>query len=64
MSAFDIFYAVLLVLLGAFGAFAAISRKSRRGQSKFVAFVISLLFLAGGIICLIFGFPISEYLFD
>lgn len=64
MSGFDIFFSILLIVLGVFGGFTSIVRKSRRGQSKFVAFVVSVLFLLGGIVCLIFGLPAAEFFMD
>lgn len=47
MSGFDIFFSILLIVLGVFGGFTSIVRKSRRGQSKFVSFVVSVLFFIG-----------------
>lgn len=64
MSALDIIVSILLIVLGAGGAFGSIVRRSRRGQSRFVSFVVSILFIIGGILCLIFGLPASEYLLD
>ena len=64
MSALDIIVSILLIVLGAGGAFGSIVRRSRRGQSRLASFVISVLFLVGGILCLIFGLPAAEYLMD
>ena len=62
MSGLDIVFSILLIVTGALGGFSSIVRKSRRGQSKFVIFVFSVLVLIGGILSLIFKFPVSEYL--
>ncbi|MBP0984335.1 MAG: DUF308 domain-containing protein [Oscillospiraceae bacterium] len=62
MSGLDIFFSIFLIVVGAIGGVSSFVRKARRGQSKFVGFVISVLFLIGGIVCLIFGFPVSEYI--
>ncbi|MGN1110982.1 MAG: DUF308 domain-containing protein [Oscillospiraceae bacterium] len=62
MNAFDIIISVFMIVLGVCGGFSSIVRKSRRGQSKFVGFVVSLLMFICGIICLVFGYPVSEYI--
>lgn len=62
MNILDILLSVMLIVIGAVGGFSSVVRNSRRGQSKFVSFVLSLLFLIGGILCLVFGVPASEYL--
>lgn len=62
MGAFDIILSVLMIFIGAVGGVSAFVRKARRGQSKFVLFVISVLFLAGGIVCLAFGVPVTEFI--
>ena len=64
MNVLDIIVSILLIVLGAGGAFGSIVRNSRRGQSKFVSFVVSILFVIGGILCLIFGLPASELFID
>lgn len=62
MGVFDIILSVLMIFIGAVGGVSSFVRKARRGQSKFVLFVISVLFLAGGIVCLAFGVPVTEYI--
>ncbi len=62
MNILDILLSVMLIVIGAVGGFSSVVRRSRRGQSRFVSFVLSLLFLVGGILCLVFGVPASEYL--
>lgn len=61
MGVFDIILSVGIIVIGALGCVTSIVRKPRRGQSRFVGFVISLLFLIFGIIGLVFKFPVSEY---
>ena len=62
MNILDILLSVMLIVIGAVGGFSSVVRRSRRGQSRFVSFVLSLLFIVGGILCLVFGVPASEYL--
>lgn len=62
MSGFDVFLSIMMIVIGAFGGFFAIVRKPRRGQSKIVSLIVSLLFIVGGIVCLVFGLPASEYI--
>lgn len=64
MSGLDIFFSIFLIVVGAIGGVSSFVRKARRGQSKFVGFVVSVLFLIGGILCLIFGLPASEFILD
>ena len=64
MNVIDIIFSIVLIVIGAGSAFGSIVRNSRRGQSKFVSFVVSILFIVGGILCLIFGLPASEYFLD
>lgn len=61
MNIIDIIFSIVLIVIGAGSAFGSIVRKARRGQSKFVSFVVSILFIVGGILSLVFGFPVSEY---
>ena len=60
MNFIDIILSILIIIIGAGGMFGSVVRNSRRGQSRFVSFVISVLFVIGGILCLIFGLPVSD----
>ncbi|MGN0682445.1 MAG: hypothetical protein ACI4JY_02105 [Oscillospiraceae bacterium] len=62
MGVFDIILSVGIIVIGALGCVTSVVRKPRRGQSKFVGFVVSLLMFICGIICLVFGYPVSEYI--
>lgn len=62
MGLLDIILSVLMIFIGAVGGASSFVRKARRGQSKFVLFVISALFMAGGILCLAFGVPVTEFI--
>lgn len=62
MGVFDVILSVLMIFIGAVGGVSSFVQKARRGQSKFVSFVISVLFLAGGIVCLAFGVPVTEFI--
>ena len=64
MNVIDIIFSIVLIVIGAGSAFGSIVRNSRRGQSKFVSFVVPILFIVGGILCLIFGLPASEFFLD
>ena len=64
MNGLDIVVSILIIVLGVVCGLNSIVRSSRRGQSKFVALVLSLLFIIGGILALVYGFPVTEYLFD
>ncbi len=62
MGVFDIILSVLMIFIGAVGGVSSFVRKARKGQSKFVLFVISVLFITGGILCLVFGVPVTEFI--
>lgn len=57
----DVFVSIVLIIGGVLGLFRAIFGKLDRGQSRIVAFVGSILFIVGGILCLVLGFPIAQY---
>lgn len=62
MGVFDVVISIFLIVIGAIGGVSSFVQKSRRGRSKFAAFVVSILFLVGGIVCLVFGLPAAEYI--
>ena len=62
MSGFDVFLSILMIIAGVFSGFFAVVRKPRRGRSKIVSLITSLLLIVGGIVCLVFGLPASEFL--